>query len=183
MRRTPARVSPIAPRAPTPQAGKMRFDSLPCRNAAVRVRWRPQASEERRLGHPTIQVPGADRRGTLASRIFRGRVSACSDGSRRATGDTQALVLAQSESRVEHAAQRRHENASERIIRGGLRATARRSASPCCRSSLDVLRRTRTAAGAKGTESETHFPACGTRRSNCVNTSASGHPVDLSGPR
>ena len=59
-------------------------------NAAVRVRRRPQASEERRLGYPIIELPGADRRGTLASRIFRGRLSACSDGSRRAIGDTRA---------------------------------------------------------------------------------------------
>jgi len=59
-----------------------------------------------------------------------------------------AVVLAQSESRVEHAVRREHENASERGIRGGLRATARPTAPLRCRSSLDALRRTRTAARA-----------------------------------
>jgi hypothetical protein len=71
-----------APRLRSPE--KCASARYPVANAAVRVRRRPQASEERRLGYPVIELPGADRRGTLASRIFRGRLSACSDGSRRA---------------------------------------------------------------------------------------------------
>jgi hypothetical protein len=55
-------------------------------------------------------------------------------------------VLTQIESRVEHAAQRQYENASERAVRGGLLATARRMEPSRCRSSLDVVARTQTAA-------------------------------------
>jgi hypothetical protein len=49
----------------------MRFVSVPCRLAAVRVIQRPQASEERRSGYPVTDWLIVDRRGMLASRIFR----------------------------------------------------------------------------------------------------------------
>ena len=77
-----------APRLRRPE--KCAPTRYPAANAAVRVQRRPQVSEEWRLGDPGTQLPGANRRGTLASRIFRGRLPASSDGLWRAACDRRA---------------------------------------------------------------------------------------------
>ena len=90
--------------------------------------------------------------------------------------------MPQSESRVEHDARRQRENAAKRVVRGGLRATARCLAQPFCRSSLDLAQETRTAAQATEYQVGDAFsgvrnPALDLRQHKCLAGRGAGQPL------
>ena len=64
------RIGPFHAENPPAQAGKMRFDSVLFRRAAVRVTRRPQAGEARQPGDPVGQLPPADRRESSLRAFF-----------------------------------------------------------------------------------------------------------------
>jgi hypothetical protein len=84
----------------------------------------------------------------------------------------EPVAVAQSESRVEHTGSRQRENARSESSAAVCRQQLVASPNPRCCSSLDVVGKPGPPRERQRTESETHFPACGTRLSICVNATA-----------
>ena len=91
---------------------------------------------------------------TGSDRVGSGRIGSIATARLTMQGLRQAIrvkavALMQTESRVEHAVRRQHENAAQRVIPRRSAGNSSLHASPCCCSSLDVLGGTRTAARAR----------------------------------